>query len=614
LLPRLLAWFVFEVVSAGIVVGLQLGWLVQHMDLARPAAAEASAVTGRDVTIGSLKLGLGHTVTIELSNATVPNLPGGSRPVMVTLKHLVAEADLFSIFGGPMLLRHVAVDGLDILLERVGNTPNWRFGSQGPPAADPTGRTGFPSLRDAVLRSGQVVFRTSSGDRLVTTLDTMAITTADDRHPVTLTAIGAYNAVPIRLEADLQSIDAFRDRAKPFGTNIKIRSGMLALSFDGTMTDPLHADGASGHIAIDAPDPKPIFGVAGVKSDLDTALQLQGRFDHLEPQWRLADATGRLGQDTIERATIGYDDAAPGQPDHLDLNLGFKTLNLNEIAGRAAAGDRSDADVPLQVEQDPAALIHARVTAGTLEYAAFRAEDVAVQGSQTPGLITVDAVSLKAFGTNVAAKGRIEPAPAGAHVMASVSALGADVQTLRQALGLGSLPLTGRLDAELAVDSTARTVNAAAHDARISAVAAMRGGAIQKNVIELASTDIRTLFRADRGMTPITCLLAGLDMRAGNGTVAPLRVRAGDGTISGSATFDLDRRTFDLTIGSEAKSTGIFALDIPIRVAGSFGAPVVTPAQWTAQGRAMLAAADSLSDLPPALREWARRYPCPPSR
>jgi hypothetical protein len=198
--------------------------------------------------------------------------------------------------------------------------------------------------------------------------------------------------------------------------------------------------------------------------------------------------------------------------------------------------------------------------------------------------------------------------------MASVSALGADVQTLRQALGLGSLPLTGRLDAELAVDSTARTVNAAAHDARISAVAAMRGGAIQKNVIELASTDIRTLFRADRGMTPITCLLAGLDMRAGNGTVAPLRVRAGDGTISGSATFDLDRRTFDLTIGSEAKSTGIFALDIPIRVAGSFGAPVVTPAQWTAQGRAMLAAADSLSDLPPALREWARRYPCPPSR
>jgi hypothetical protein len=142
----------------------------------------------------------------------------------------------------------------------------------------------------------------------------------------------------------------------------------------------------------------------------------------------------------------------------------------------------------------------------------------------------------------------------------------------------------------------------------------MRGGAIQKNVIEMASADIRSLFRTDRGLTPVTCLLAGLDMRAGVGTVAPLRIRSAEGTISGSATFNLYRHSFDLTIGSEAKSTGLFALDIPIRASGSFGAPIITPAQWSAQGRAMLAAADSLSQLPPALRDWARHYPCPPTR
>ena len=70
----------------------------------------------------------------------------------------------------------------------------------------------------------------------------------------------------------------------------------------------------------------------------------------------------------------------------------------------------------------------------------------------------------------------------------------------------------------------------------------------------------------------------------------------------------------DLTIGSERSTTGVFALDIPIRVSGPFSSPSVSPAQWSAQGRAQLAAADSLSALPPVLREWARRYPCGPGR
>ena len=82
--------------------------------------------------------------------------------------------------------------------------------------------------------------------------------------------------------------------------------------------------------------------------------------------------------------------------------------------------------------------------------------------------------------------------------------------------------------------------------------------------------------------------------------------------IAGSARFDLYRRVFDLTVGSEAQTTGALALDIPVRVHGSFGSPSVEPAQWSAEGRAQLARADDLSHLAPSLREMARRHPCPP--
>ncbi len=611
---RLLAGFVFELATTAAILGLTGTWLYRHMDLARLAEAQASARTGRAVSIGSLKLGLGRTVTLELSDATLPNLPGGSEATMATLKHAVVETDLQSILHGPILLRRVAIQGLSLLLERVGDAPNWHFGPKGPPPADPTGRTGFPSLRDIAVKASQIVVRTSSGKRLVTAIDALGIKTAADDQPVAFTATGAYNAVPLDLHADLHSIEAFRNRAEPFPTIIDIRSGALTLHFDGTMTDPLAVDGATGRIDLDAPDPKPLFGVAGISSGIDTALHLEGALAHQDPRWQLEDAAGQLGQDGVEHATLILDEGPHGQPDHLDLDLVFQTLNIEELAGTGARGKRSGGDVSLDAELHPATLLHARIASGTVDYAGIHAEDVKLRASQTPGLIAVEAFSLKTFGTTVSATGRIDPAPDGAHVTAAVSASGADAQTVRRELGFGTLPLTGRLDAELAVDSTAHSLNTAMREARISAVIAMRGGAIQKNVIEMASTDIRSLFRTDRGLSPVSCLLAGVDMRAGNGMVAPLRVRSAEGTISGSATFNLYRHTFDLTIGSEARSTGLFALDIPVRVSGAFGAPIVTPAQWTAQGRAMLAAADSLSHLPPALRDWARRYPCPPSR
>src|SRR3712207_5725927 len=83
----------------------------------------------------------------------------------------------------------------------------------------------------------------------------------------------------------------------------------------------------------------------------------------------------------------------------------------------------------------------------------------------------------------------------------------------------------------------------------------MDSGAIGLDVIETASIDVRRLFRKAEGMSAVSCLLGVLDMRAGEGTVIPLRIRSADGTITGHAWFDLNRRRFDLTIGSQSATT-----------------------------------------------------------
>jgi hypothetical protein len=197
-----------------------------------------------------------------------------------------------------------------------------------------------------------------------------------------------------------------------------------------------------------------------------------------------------------------------------------------------------------------------------------------------------------------------------ARIAAEVNVVDGDIDTLRRAFGIRALPLSGRIDAHVVVATEGTRLNDATHRGHVSAVLAMRNGHIAREVIEMASTDIRALLRSAKGTTPVTCLLALVDIREGRGRVAPLRIRADTGTVSGLASFDLNRKTLDLVISSQRDTTHFFALDVPIRVSGSFSDPDILPAEWSRQGRAQLAAADDVAPLPPALRDTARSNAC----
>ena len=189
-----------------------------------------------------------------------------------------------------------------------------------------------------------------------------------------------------------------------------------------------------------------------------------------------------------------------------------------------------------------------------------------------------------------------------------------DVQALRQLLAAGDLPLLGRINGRVLVEATGATLNEAARSARLSAVFVMDSGSISRQLIELASTDARSIFRKAVGMSPISCLVGVVDIRGGVGTVSPLRIRSADGTITGRGSFDIYRHQIDITVASEARTTNLFALDVPIRVTGLFASPTIRPATLSAAGRAQLSAGDNISQLLPGLQPFARRSPCLSSR
>ena len=594
--------------------------VLPRLDLAAQAAARATAALGRTVTIGSLRITPGLTTTVAIRDARLANIEGGSAPQMATLETATAVLDLLPLLHGEVVLRQVQAEGFSLLLERdAEKRRNWRFGSADPagPAApfspEPPDRSGLPLILDVRFARSEVVFRTSGGTALRSEITTATIAAPAADQPLTLRVEGAYNAVPVTMAGTLGTPNQLRDGRTPFPVPVRVTAPETVLAFEGTSTDPLNFDRLEGRLSLEAQSPGAILSMAGAGPGPAIPVKLAGTFHHAGDLWRLTDADGEISDAAFAAPRLQFTEGASGQPDAIVAAVDFTRLDLNALFGtppQQPGGEHGDADMPLTFAVAPDPQLQVRATARELAYADLDATEVRLVASAEPGLIKVETFNMRAYGARLESSGTLEPSPRGGRIIAEVAMLDGNLDTLRRAFGIRPLPARGPMEARIAITAEGETMNAATRRANVSAVASMRSGSIAREVIEMASTDLRALFRTAQGHTPLTCLLAVVDIRTGRGEAAPLRIRAGTGTISGLASFDLNRKQMDLVIGSQSETTSDFALDIPVRVSGSFADPSIAPARWSGEGRARLAAGDRVAPLPQALRDFAQQNPC----
>lgn len=114
--------------------------------------AAIEAATGRAATLGHVSIGLGLTPRVTVENATLANLPGGTRPEMARIRHMEANLALWPLLSGDIAFTRIAVEGADILLEqRPDGTPNWDF-HPAPRGAAPTTPAGAPPAAERPRR------------------------------------------------------------------------------------------------------------------------------------------------------------------------------------------------------------------------------------------------------------------------------------------------------------------------------------------------------------------------------------------------------------------------------------------------------------------------------
>lgn len=605
---RMLGWAVVVLLlcAGGLLLALP------RVELASFVAGRASAALGRAVEIAGLRILPGRDITIDLSGLRIANIPGGSAPDMARLEKLSARISLPALLRGALVVRDAEMLGFTLLLEKDGEgRRNWRFGGDRRPVPGATPAM-LPLVHALGLAGAEIVVRTSSGAALTTRIDRARLSSADPMLATLIEAEGAYNGAPITARVDAGPLAALRE-GRPMPVALHARSGDTTLEFEGTARDPLNADGVEGRLALAAPTPDALLGMAQAALPISLDVAVEGTVRRDGNLWRMEGIEGRLFEAPFTGALVEMNEGDAGQPDAITASLDFSRLDLNRILGPNRAdrpGGADDSDLPLVVPERPDPRLDVRLGAGELAYARLDARDVRLVAVQHPGRIAVEELLLTASGARLQATAALTPGEGGTRIEASAALLEGELDALRRALRIRPLPLAGPLQARLSIAAVGATMNRAFHQAKVDLVVAMQGGTVARSVIEMASTNLRALFRRAEGNTRLTCLLAVIDMAALRGEASPIRIRAATGTVVGQGRFDLSRRTLDLVIGSQRDTTEFLALDVPVRVYGSFADPDIGLSEWSPASRGRLGAGDDVSALPEELRSFARENPC----
>lgn len=562
-----------------LLAGAGLLWAM-NLDYRSYVEREGSAALGRQVTIGALTIGWGDPLRIEIRDLRIANASWGTRPEMAQVAHILALVDVWPLLDGRIRYRSLDVTGTDILLERdEKGSGNWKFpssGGSGGIALVPKDRSEFPTLLDFALQDATVTYRTSSGKPLVIALKQAAVQTPGEDQPVTIKADGAYNDLPARLTATTDSFIRLRDASRPFVEAVTLKNEDSTIAFEGPLMNPLDFDAIEkAALTIDSKNFGQLLEAFDAGLDAAFPVKLNGSLSRQGSHWQIDGITGATAANPVTGSFV-LDEGPRGGSDKMAITARYDRLRLDSMLGKQqGGGDWKSMALTLPEKSAPA--IEADLAAKSLTYGKTTLKGFALVGRAAPGAVDIDSVKFALAGATFEANGTAERDGKAVRLQLNAGLPGGNLGALLETFGAATSEIAGKISARLTLAARAATLGDILKQGQGSAVFEMTEGKVSRDLLEKASVDLRTIFREGKGMSAIQCLLGVAVVKNGIAQVSPLILRTGEATLSGGGTIDLGRNAIDLTIRSDPKSTGFFALDIPIRISGGLDAPKAAP-------------------------------------
>ncbi|HEX3419198.1 MAG TPA: AsmA family protein [Stellaceae bacterium] len=207
--------------------------IVNPNDYKPQIVAAVQRATGRTLRLGGpLRISRSLWPTIEVTDVTLANLPGGTRPDLVRAERIEAQLSLPALLHRRIEVSNLTLEGPNILFEFVGGKPNWIL----EPAADTqTSLSGLQlsfDIRRAQVRNGMVTVRLPSRTHVVGIRSLDLWHSAPDG-PLDLTTVLVYSDYkPFSLRASAQPTGGVTD---PWDTRLDFAAYNATLSAEGRM-------------------------------------------------------------------------------------------------------------------------------------------------------------------------------------------------------------------------------------------------------------------------------------------------------------------------------------------------------------------------------------------
>ena len=535
---------------------------------------------GRQVAAKTIGLTF-RPLTIEAKELHVANAAWGSQPDLFSVDELAAELEPGKLFAGVLVFRHLKIENARLLLERdeQGNG-NWKKPGASPASTSPSeeasnSRKNFPVILNATIRNSGIVMITSSKAKLNIDFHDAHIATENMASPVLVEVDGAYHDIPVHLHVQAASYAALRKVHEPFSSTIHAQSASVKADAALEMMDPLNFDQFTGTWTLEAKNLGRATSFFGSNFAWDVPLRLSSGFSREGDDWAFEKASGMLGRNAYTDSKVMLKEGNREKPDALQAELHFEKLDADELI--SALGNASPATTKgdfLKTDPKPSLLLDALMTARRLTFHSLSATDVRIHPIISEKKMGLQDFSMHIFGGEVRGSAMAENKGESTKLTLSSRLSRINTEQILQAVYPQKYILRGEMSAEMNAVAQSDAPNLL-RSLSGSISASMSHGQISRQLIRIASADLRAALHSDPTIIPVSCMAAKADFTHGVSNDTTFRLDTSEGSLLGAGLLDIAQNRMDLFFQTQAKTTSSYALDVPIRLNGTLQKPKI---------------------------------------
>jgi uncharacterized protein involved in outer membrane biogenesis len=558
-------------------------------------ADAVKAATGRELTInGNFKLGLSLTPSVAVDDVSFANAPGGSRPNMLTLKHLAVQMELIPLLSRQIKVDSLVLNGADILLETDSKGQgNWVFGTQGAAGATatttapatPAGTMPLPQVSRIQIRDSLVTYRDGvTGASHSFKVDKLDATTGNGVINIAMSAV--LGKTPLNVTGNVGAPELLSGSV-PYPLDLSVTSGNTTASVKGEVAQITKMQGINLQMSAKGNSLSDLNGLAGISLPPLGPYSFAGVATDVTGGYKVTAMQLTMGGSSL---TGDVSVALGGKRPKVAANLAATKIDLKDFGVKpspagggsgGSSGGSSDGRIfpntPLPFAGLMAADADLNLAAQEMIKAPVTMDNVKLVLSLANGRLQVKPFSAGIAGgtlvMNLMVDGARTPAPVSLDLVENQVEAG----SLMQVVAGSSVLSGGRVNMKTDVTGAGNSVRAIMAGLNGKFAATMGAGNINNDFAKLMFADLFKMFSSGGDSSNLKCVVASYDISHGLANTRQLAIETSGVTIIGTGTINLATEGLDLHLVPHATSANLAALAIPMQVGGTMAHPNAVP-------------------------------------